>query len=103
MGSSHDIESVKPATIVLEREQADVSEQRPWVAIVWDDPVNLMSYVTYVFSAYFRYPRAKAERLMMKVHTEGKAVVSDGTREEVERDVAAMHSYGLWATVSLAE
>jgi ATP-dependent Clp protease adaptor protein ClpS len=71
----------------------------PWVTIVWNDPVNLMSYVTYVFMEYFHYDRAEAERLMMAVHHEGRAVVSNGTREEMERDVTAMHGYGLWATV----
>jgi ATP-dependent Clp protease adaptor protein ClpS len=75
----------------------------PWVTIVWDDPVNLMSYVTFVFSEYFRYPRSKAQRLMMQVHTEGKAVVATGSREEMERDVQAMHSYGLWATLQKAD
>ena len=71
----------------------------PWITIVWNDPVNLMSYVTYVFMTYFKYDRAKAERLMMDVHEQGRAVVSSGSREEMERDVAAMHSYGLWATL----
>ena len=73
--------------------------QRPWVTIVWNDPINLMSYVTYVFMTYFKYPREKAEKLMRDVHYEGRAVVSTGTREEMERDVTAMHSYGLWATL----
>lgn len=72
---------------------------RPWVTIVWDDPVNLMSYVTYVFTKYFGYGKAKAEKLMLQVHQEGKSVVSAGTREEMERDVQAMHEYGLWATM----
>lgn len=72
---------------------------RSWVTIVWDDPVNLMSYVSYVFVTYFRYTSDKADELMLKVHNEGKAVVSHGSREEMERDVAAMHGYGLWATV----
>ena len=72
----------------------------PWVCIVWNDPVNLMSYVTYVFMTYFKYPREKAETLMRAVHVEGRAVVSAGTREEMERDVTAMHSYGLWATAA---
>lgn len=71
----------------------------PWVTIVWDDPVNLMSYVTYVFQEYFKYPRAKAEKLMMQVHNEGKAVVSSGNREAMERDVLAMQGYNLWATM----
>lgn len=71
----------------------------PWVTIVWDDPVNLMSYVTYVFQEYFRYPRAKAEELMLQVHNAGRAVVSAGNREEMERDVLAMQSYNLWSTM----
>lgn len=71
----------------------------PWRTIVWDDPVNLMSYVTYVFQAYFGYSLEKAERLMLQVHHEGRAVVSSGPRERMETDVAAMHSYGLWATL----
>lgn len=73
---------------------------RPWITIVWNDPVNLMSYVTYVFMTYFHYSREKSEKLMWQVHNDGRAVVSSGTREEMERDVAAMHSFGLWATLS---
>lgn len=82
-------------------EQVDeyMETQRPWITIVWNDPINLMSYVTYVFMTYFKYPRQKAEKLMRDVHHEGRAVVSSGTREEMERDVTAMHSYGLWATL----
>ena len=72
---------------------------KPWVTIVWNDPVNLMSYVTYVFQKYFGYDKAKAEKLMMEVHEDGRSVVSTGTREEMERDVQAMHEYGLWATM----
>lgn len=71
----------------------------PWVTIVWNDPVNLMSYVTYVFQKYFGYDKAKAEKLMMEVHEDGRSVVSSGSREEMERDVQAMHEYGLWATM----
>ena len=71
----------------------------PWVTIVWNDPVNLMSYVTYVFSKYFGYEKKKAEKLMLEVHNDGKSVVSNGSREEMERDVQAMHAYGLWATM----
>jgi ATP-dependent Clp protease adaptor protein ClpS len=94
-----------PDSVTLERPYADeiVRTDVPWVTIVWDDPVNLMSYVTFVFSEYFRYARAKAQRLMMQVHTEGKAVVSTGSREEMERDVQAMHTYGLWATLQKAD
>ncbi|MEV8215019.1 ATP-dependent Clp protease adapter ClpS [Leifsonia sp. NPDC077715] len=75
----------------------------PWVTIVWNDPVNLMSYVTYVFQTYFGFPLREAERLMMLVHTEGRAVVATGTREEMERHVEAMHDYGLWATLTKAD
>lgn len=71
----------------------------PWVTIVWNDPVNLMSYVTYVFCQYFGYDRKKAEKLMWEVHQDGRSVVSAGSREEMERDVQAMHEYGLWATM----
>jgi len=72
---------------------------RPWVTIVWNDPVNLMSYVSYVFQKYFGYDKKKAERLMLEVHNDGKSAVSNGSREEMERDVQAMHEYGLWATM----
>lgn len=72
----------------------------PWVTIVHNDPVNLMSYVTYVFQTYFGYSKGKATKLMQDVHYKGRAVVSSGTREEMERDVQAMHGYGLWATLS---
>lgn len=71
----------------------------PWVCIVWNDPINLMNYVTHVFMTYFKYSKEKAEKLMLQVHQDGKSVVSTGSREEMERDVNAMHSYGLWATL----
>jgi ATP-dependent Clp protease adaptor protein ClpS len=79
---------------LLDRPEADT----PWVTLVWNDPVNLMSYVTWVFQTHFGYPRERAESLMMDVHTKGRAVVSTGTREKVEADTEAMHGYGLWAT-----
>ena len=75
---------------------------RPWQTVVWDDPVNLMSYVTHVFREYFGLPRAEAERLMLAVHNEGRAVVAEGAREQMELHVQAMHDYGLWATVRQA-
>jgi ATP-dependent Clp protease adaptor protein ClpS len=74
----------------------------PWVTIVWNDPVNLMSYVSYVFRTYFGFSKQEAERRMMLVHLEGRAVVATGTREEMERHVEAMHEYGLWATLTKA-
>ena len=72
----------------------------PWVTIVWNDPVNLMSYVSYVFRSYFGYSKAEAEKLMLQVHNNGRAVVASGGREEMERHVEAMHDYGLWATLT---
>jgi ATP-dependent Clp protease adaptor protein ClpS len=98
-------ESVVPAggTAVAERPVEQIIAQTPWVTIVWDDPVNLMSYVTHVFVTYFNYPKPKAEKLMLEVHHDGKAIVSSGTREAMERDVTAMHEYGLWATLDKAD
>jgi len=72
---------------------------RPWVTIVWDDPVNLMTYVTYVFQKLFGYSHEKATTLMLQVHQEGRAAVSSGTRDEMERDVTRLHAAGLWATL----
>jgi ATP-dependent Clp protease adaptor protein ClpS len=94
-----------PDAATAQRPDVDevVQPELPWITIVWDDPVNLMSYVTFVFTDYFHYSKSKAQKLMMQVHTEGKAVVSSGTREEMERDVQAMHSYGLWATLEKTE
>jgi ATP-dependent Clp protease adaptor protein ClpS len=73
---------------------------RPWITIVWDDPVNLMSYVTYVFILVFGYSKERATELMLRVHNEGRAIVSTGRREEMERDVQRLHEFGLWATLS---
>lgn len=70
-----------------------------WITIVWNDPVNLMNYVTHVFQTHFGWPRAKAEAKMLEVHRAGKSVVSSGGLEKIEADVQAMHSYGLWATM----
>ena len=78
---------------------SDVRPDKPWVTIVWDDPVNLMEYVTYVFQRLFGYPKTKAKRLMMQVHVEGRAAVSAGSREQMERDVERLHAHGLWATL----
>jgi ATP-dependent Clp protease adaptor protein ClpS len=72
---------------------------RPWVVIVWNDPINLMSYVTFVLQKLFGYSRARATRLMLQVHNDGKAVVSSGTREKAELDVSRLHAHGLWATM----
>ena len=71
----------------------------PWVVIVWNDPINLMTYVTLVFQKLFGYSHEHAARLMRQVHFEGKAVVSSGNREKAELDVSRLHAYGLWATM----
>jgi len=77
----------------------DLRPDRPWLVIVWNDPINLMSYVTYVFQKLFGYSRDKASRLMLDVHHKGRAVVSSGPRERAELDVFRLHEHGLWATM----
>jgi ATP-dependent Clp protease adaptor protein ClpS len=78
-----------------ENDRAD----RPWIVIVWNDPVNLMTYVTLILQRLFGYSHGRAEKLMLQVHNDGKAVVSHGTREKAELDVARLHAAGLWATM----
>ena len=80
---------------VEERDQTDA----PWVVIVWDDPVNLMDYVVFVFQEVFGFTRSKARKLMLQVHNEGKATVFSGAREQAELHVQRLHAYGLWATL----
>ncbi|MFP5326295.1 MAG: ATP-dependent Clp protease adapter ClpS [Acidimicrobiia bacterium] len=89
------------APVELERPDIDeaLETERPWIVIVWNDPINLMSYVTYVFQKLFGYSKEKATKLMLDVHEKGRAVVSNGTREEAERDVFRLHEHGLWATM----
>jgi ATP-dependent Clp protease adaptor protein ClpS len=76
-----------------------VEPDRPWITLVWNDPVNEMTYVAWVFKSYFGFSPAEARKRMLQVHNEGKAVVATGPREEMERHVVAMHGYGLWATL----
>jgi ATP-dependent Clp protease adaptor protein ClpS len=90
---------VKIADALEDQLREIFSGDTPWVTIVWDDPVNLQSYVTYVFMELFGYSKAKANELMLQVHNDGKAIVSTGSREEMEHDVARLHEYGLWATL----
>jgi ATP-dependent Clp protease adaptor protein ClpS len=85
---------------VIEPDVNDVVDlETPWVVLVWNDPINLMSYVTFVFQKLFGYSKEEATKLMLQVHHEGKAVVSTGTRSEAERDVFRLHEHGLWATM----
>lgn len=91
------VTTVTPAEVTEADETVD--DERPWVTIVWNDPINLMSYVTYVFQKLFGYSRSKANQLMLDVHYKGRAAVSSGSREEMERDASKLHGYGLWATI----
>src|SRR5439155_18147696 len=90
-------------TVPVETDQPSsddvVETERLWLVIVWNDPINLMSYVTFVFQKLFGYSLQKATRLMLDVHHKGKAVVSSGTRERAEFDTYRLHAHGLWATM----
>lgn len=92
-----------PRTIERQDTRRQATVDAPWMTLVWNDPVNLMSYVSYVFRSYFGYSRVEAERLMLQVHLDGKAVVATGGREEMERHVEAMHDFGLWATLAKSD
>ncbi|MFC7790412.1 ATP-dependent Clp protease adapter ClpS [Microbacterium sp. MAHUQ-60] len=91
-----------PASTPVIDEQLTSAPLLPWELVVWDDPVNLMSYVARVFRTYFGYPEEKATRLMLAVHNDGHAVVATGPRETMEMHAQAMHGFGLWATVRKA-
>ena len=80
-------------------EDESTDEDRPWVVLVWNDPINLMSYVSFVFRKLFGYSQAKADSLMLDVHEKGRAAVSNGPREKAELDVFRLHEHGLWATM----
>jgi ATP-dependent Clp protease adaptor protein ClpS len=91
--------STAPAEVDLPTDDTDVVPDRPWVVIVWNDPINLMAYVTFVFQKLFGYTKEKATALMLDVHHKGRAVVSTGAREKAEIDVFRLHEHGLWATM----
>lgn len=91
--------SSMPVEIREPDSDATTEEETPWIVLVWNDPINLMSYVTFVFQKLFGYSRSKAEKLMMDVHVLGRAVVSSGDRAQAERDVFRLHEHGLWATM----
>jgi ATP-dependent Clp protease adaptor protein ClpS len=92
-----------PTTSPVELEEPEVESatdlDRPWLVIVWNDPINLMSYVTFVLQKLFGYSRAKAEKMMLDVHNLGRAIVSSGSQEKAELDVSRLHEHGLWATM----
>jgi len=95
------VSDVKTAPVEDVRTDLDesVAPDRPWLVIVWNDPINLMSFVTFVFQRLFGYSKEKATKLMMDVHVKGRAVVSSGTRDRAELDVYRLHEHGLWATM----
>lgn len=100
------IDTLRMASAMPEATPADSTveatlgaDDRPWVTVVWDDPVNLMPYVTYIFQKLFGYSKTRATELMMQVHSEGKAIVSSGTKDKMENDVHRLHEAGLWATM----
>ncbi len=88
-----------PTTERIIESDVDIRPDRPWVVLVWNDPINLMSYVSFVFQKLFGYSKEKAESLMLDVHNKGRAVVSSGAREKAELDVFRLHEHGLWATL----
>ncbi|HYX80687.1 MAG TPA: ATP-dependent Clp protease adapter ClpS [Actinomycetota bacterium] len=90
-----------PAPTEVERPSAGGDEEIavPWIVVVWNDPINLMSYVVFVFQKLFGYSHAKATKLMLQVHHEGRAVVASGSKERCEWDVSRLHAHGLWATM----
>ncbi len=91
--------STQPGQVQEIEHAEDTKSDRPWIVIVWNDPINLMSYVTFVFQKLFGYSREKATELMLDVHNKGRAVVSSGSRERAELDVYRLHEHGLWATM----
>lgn len=92
--------TIAPERVERPEQDEQTKADRPWVTIVWNDPINLMSYVTYVLQQIFGYSKEKATNLMLDVHHKGKAVVSSGAREQMEFDVARLHAKGLWATLA---
>ena len=92
-----------PTTSPVELDEPDVDSvidlDKPWLVIVWNDPINLMSYVTFVLQKLFGYSRAKAEKMMLDVHHKGRAIVASGSQEKAELDVSRLHEHGLWATM----
>ena len=92
-------ETLVPERVIVPDDIEEIDPALPWNCVVWNDPINLMVYVTFVFQKVFGYSKMKATRLMLQVHNEGRAIVSSGPLEKAELDAAAMHRHGLWATV----
>ena len=92
--------TIAPERVDVPTSDDETERDRPWLVVVHNDPINLMSYVTYVFQKLFGYTREKAHKLMLQVHNEGRAIVSSGQREKAESDCYRLHAYGLWATLT---
>lgn len=95
--------TIAPERIDVPESDEAEKRDRPWLVIVHNDPINLMSYVTWVLQKLFGYPKAKAHKLMLQVHNEGRAIVSSGPREKAEADCFRLHAYGLWATMTKSD
>lgn len=95
--------TVAPERTIEDESVEETDVDRPWLVVVWNDPVNLMSYVTWVFQKLFGYSLEKATKLMLDVHHKGRAVVSSGPREKAEFDCFRLHAHGLWATVTKSD
>ena len=95
--------SIAPERVDRPGARDEQQTERPWVVVVWNDPINLMSYVTWVFQKLFGYSRGKATRLMLEVHNNGRSVVASGPREKVELDCFRLHAHGLWATIARSD
>ena len=104
---THPVSAQDTDTLTREEQQVDFAQildaESPWQVIVWNDPVNLMSYVAYIFRSYFGYTRARAEELMLAVHNNGKAIVFTGSKDEAQKHTSALHGYGLMATFEKME
>ena len=98
-GTLHTSGTIAPDRVIDPIESESVDTARPWNVVVWNDPINLMSYVVYVFRRVFGHSKARATKLMLQVHNNGRAIVSSGPLEQAEIDAAMMHSHGLWATL----
>jgi ATP-dependent Clp protease adaptor protein ClpS len=94
---------IAPERIREPVESTHIEVETPWLVVVWNDPINLMSYVTWVFQKLFGYSRSKARKLMLDVHHKGRAVVSSGSREKAELDCFRLHAHGLWATITKSD
>jgi ATP-dependent Clp protease adaptor protein ClpS len=93
------VSTLSPDRLDLPAAEEETDLARPWQVVVWNDPVNLMSYVVWVFRSLFGYPLEKATRLMLQVHHQGRAVVASGSLEKAELDCYRLHHHGLWATL----